>query len=64
MLITSKATLLPGQALTVTVTPSVHAKCERCWHWRADVGGDGAHPTICSRCVANLHGAGEARAVA
>ena len=64
VLITSKATLRQGQALTVTVTPSAHAKCERCWHWRADVGVDAAHPTICGRCVANLHGAGEARAVA
>ncbi|HPO19258.1 MAG TPA: isoleucine--tRNA ligase, partial [Rubrivivax sp.] len=64
VLITSKATLRQGQALTVAVTPSAYAKCERCWHWRADVGVDAAHPTICGRCVANLHGAGEARAVA
>ncbi|HVZ43340.1 MAG TPA: isoleucine--tRNA ligase [Ramlibacter sp.] len=38
-----------------------HPKCERCWHWRADVGSDAAHPTICGRCVANLFGAGEPR---
>ena len=42
-------------------TPSPHAKCERCWHYRADVGADPAHPTICGRCVANLFGAGEPR---
>ncbi len=64
VLITSKATLLPGETLAVTVTPSAHAKCERCWHWRADVGSDAAQPTICSRCVSNLHGAGEVRSVA
>ena len=64
VLITSKATLLPGDALTVTVRPSAHAKCERCWHWRDDVGVDGARGTICGRCVSNLLGAGEARAVA
>ena len=27
-----------------------------------DVGLDPAHPTICGRCIANLFGAGEARA--
>jgi isoleucyl-tRNA synthetase len=62
--ITSKAMLAEGDALAVTVTPSSAAKCERCWHWRDDVGADPAHPTICGRCISNLHGAGEARAVA
>ena len=27
-------------------------KCERCWHWEADVGTHTAHPTLCGRCVA------------
>jgi isoleucyl-tRNA synthetase len=62
--ITSKATLTRGDTLAVTVTPSTATKCERCWHWRDDVGADAAHPTICGRCVSNLHGAGEVRAVA
>jgi isoleucyl-tRNA synthetase len=62
--ITSKAALAEGQALAVTVTPSAAAKCERCWHWRDDVGADAAHPTICGRCVRNLNGAGEQRTVA
>ncbi|WON75158.1 isoleucine--tRNA ligase [Nitrosospira sp. Is2] len=43
------------------VTPSAHPKCERCWHYRADVGVDPSHPTICGRCVSNLYGSGEAR---
>jgi isoleucyl-tRNA synthetase len=59
--ITSGATVSPGSALTVQVTPSTHAKCERCWHWRADVGTDRAHPVLCGRCTANLFGAGEPR---
>ena len=59
--ITSAATVAPGDALAVRVTPSAHPKCERCWHWRADVGADAAHPTLCGRCVANLFGAGEPR---
>ncbi len=45
----------------VVATPSPHAKCERCWHYRADVGADPAHASICGRCVANLYGAGETR---
>jgi isoleucyl-tRNA synthetase len=62
--ITSAATVALGDALAIRVTPSPHPKCERCWHWRADVGADPAHPTLCARCVANLFGAGEPRAFA
>jgi len=59
--ITSAATVAPGATLSIRVTPSAHPKCERCWHWRQDVGADPAHPTLCGRCVANLFGAGEPR---
>ena len=45
----------------ILVAPSGHAKCERCWHWRADVGADPEHPTICGRCTSNLFGDGEPR---
>jgi isoleucyl-tRNA synthetase len=64
--ITSAVTVVPsaGDDLVVTVTPSAAVKCDRCWHWRDDVGADAAHPTICGRCTANLYGAGEARTVA
>jgi isoleucyl-tRNA synthetase len=62
--ITSRATLDSDAALAVTVTPSGATKCERCWHYRDDVGHDAAHPTICARCTANLFGDGEARRVA
>lgn len=48
----------------VQVAPSAHKKCERCWHYRADVGHDAAHPTLCGRCVSNLFGAGETRRAA
>jgi isoleucyl-tRNA synthetase len=50
---------LPGVMLQVRASP--HAKCERCWHYREDVGSDSSHPGICGRCTANLFGAGEAR---
>ena len=59
--ITSAATVTQGDALAIRVTPSTYAKCERCWHWRADVGATTAHPTLCGRCVSNLFGAGESR---
>jgi isoleucyl-tRNA synthetase len=48
----------------VHVAPSSKTKCERCWHYRADVGIDPAHPTICGRCTSNLFGAGEPRGLA
>ncbi len=57
----SALTLQAGAALAVQVTPSPHAKCARCWHWRADVGHDPAHPHLCGRCTSNLYGSGEAR---
>lgn len=62
--ITSRATLAEGAELAVAVQPSGDPKCERCWHWRADVGHDPAHPTLCGRCTANLFGAGEPRRIA
>ncbi|WP_236904119.1 isoleucine--tRNA ligase [Comamonas serinivorans] len=45
----------------VVVTPSPHAKCDRCWHYEADVGAHAEHPLLCGRCVSNLFGEGETR---
>ncbi|MGL4809916.1 MAG: isoleucine--tRNA ligase [Giesbergeria sp.] len=64
VLITSTIELIAGNALQISVTASSDAKCERCWHYRADVGHDTAHPTLCGRCTSNLYGAGEHRACA
>jgi isoleucyl-tRNA synthetase len=64
VLITSAATVTRADALAIGVTPSGKAKCERCWHYRSDVGAEAAHPTLCGRCMANLFGAGERRAIA
>ena len=50
--------------IVVDVIPSTHAKCERCWHYRADVGHDDEHPGICARCTSNLYGSGEQRTYA
>ena len=51
-------------ALSFKVAASKHAKCERCWHYREDVGADAEHPSICARCVSNLFGQGEKRTYA
>ena len=59
--ITSAAQAIAGEALVTSVQASEHAKCERCWHYRDDVGVNPAHPTICGRCDSNLHGEGEVR---
>jgi isoleucyl-tRNA synthetase len=63
VLLTSRATVHKGASseLRIEVTPSTHKKCDRCWHYRADVGADAKHPTICGRCVSNLFGDGEPR---
>jgi len=26
-------------------------KCERCWHWKTDVGSNPDYPTLCGRCI-------------
>ena len=71
--ITSKATVVraAGAAtaaepagVEVEVSPSTAPKCERCWHYRVDVGVDPTHPALCARCVSNLDGPGETRRVA
>jgi isoleucyl-tRNA synthetase len=64
VLITSAVQLTEADAIAVQVVPSQAAKCERCWHYRDDVGTDPAHPTICGRCASNLFGAGEIRTIA
>ncbi|MGH8854342.1 MAG: isoleucine--tRNA ligase, partial [Telluria sp.] len=45
----------------VSVTPSEAEKCERCWHYRRDVGHHHEHAGLCGRCVSNLFGGGEQR---
>lgn len=58
----AKAIEVAGEAEeTVAVAASANAKCERCWHYRADVGSHADHPGLCGRCHSNLFGTGEAR---
>ncbi len=67
VLITSAANVVAANSADtekVVVSPSKYRKCERCWHYRSDVGADAEHPGLCSRCVSNLFGRGETRRVA
>ncbi|QDQ25042.1 isoleucine--tRNA ligase [Chitinimonas arctica] len=61
VLIVSKLTLAAGATTQVSVAPAAGAKCERCWHYRADVGSHADHTGLCPRCISNLFAAGEVR---
>jgi isoleucyl-tRNA synthetase len=56
LLITSAARAHQG-AFSVAVRPTGNAKCDRCWHYTADVDDEG----LCARCRSNLRGPGETR---
>ncbi len=62
--ITSGVELGLGAELKVSAFASTHTKCERCWHYCADVGSHSEHPSICGRCIDNLYAAGEKRSFA
>lgn len=50
---------VPG--LSLIIEPTLYAKCDRCWHRRADVDANKEYPGLCGRCVENVAGAGEVR---
>ena len=56
---TAVGTALPD--VSIKVDPSPHPKCERCWHYRSDVGRNAEYPALCGRCIANMFGPGEPR---
>ncbi len=53
--IVSQVTLVASgeaeSAVAVTASKSSFGKCERCWNYRAAVGTNADHPTLCDRCV-------------
>ncbi len=57
VMLTSAARVHRARELRVEVARSAHRKCERCWHYRADVNDE----ALCGRCQLNLHGPGETR---
>jgi isoleucyl-tRNA synthetase len=59
VMITSQASVIRASddsEARVTVLPSTAAKCERCWHYSADVGSHADHPSLCTRCFSNVYG--------
>ncbi len=50
-----------GEKMTVSAAKSTHKKCDRCWHYREDVGHHQDHPDLCQRCLNNVEGDGEVR---
>ncbi|MCA3931383.1 class I tRNA ligase family protein, partial [Burkholderia sp.] len=67
VLITSAATVVKVDdeaQESVDVAASKYLKCERCWHYREDVGAHADHPTLCGRCFSNLFENGEIRSAA
>ena len=61
-MITSLAKLHERQGdLHIDVRASQHKKCDRCWHYREEVGSHNKHPAICNRCISNLFEKGEVR---
>lgn len=41
-------------APVITITKADGDKCERCWHWKSEVGKNSDHPTLCPRCIAAI----------
>ncbi|MCL4158938.1 UNVERIFIED_CONTAM: hypothetical protein GTU68_029974 [Idotea baltica] len=78
VLITSTADVLPlenkptevdvlktgDHPFAVASRPATGNKCVRCWHLRDDVGSHAEHPEVCERCISNVYGDGELRAIA
>src|SRR6185503_6254123 len=61
LLLTSAARVIRSSEAGAVATPSTHPKCERCWHYRKEVGENAEHAGLCSRCISNLFGPGEPR---
>lgn len=52
---------IDDESMAVTAAKSGHKKCDRCWHYREDVGQHVEHPDLCGRCIENVEGDGEVR---
>ncbi|HYP15550.1 MAG TPA: class I tRNA ligase family protein, partial [Bryobacteraceae bacterium] len=51
LFIVSQVEFADGDAPTISIERADGVKCERCWKYTADVGGDGSFPTICGPCA-------------
>ena len=48
--ILSDLEVVSTEAAGVEISKTPHARCERCWRHRPEVGSSAAHPTLCARC--------------
>lgn len=58
VLIVSRAGVKCGETMAVTAGRAGGEKCERCWKFFPELGGEAEHPTLCARCTEAVKGAG------
>ena len=59
--ISSQASVIDGDTLSIQIDQISNEKCTRCWHRDSTVGESKDHPEICSRCEENIDQLGESR---
>ena len=59
--ISSQASVIDGDTLSIQINQMSDEKCTRCWHRDSTVGESKDHPEICSRCEENIDQLGESR---
>ena len=48
--ILSDLEVFTSDTASVEISKTPHARCERCWRHRSEVGFSATHPTVCARC--------------
>ena len=48
--ILSDLEVVSSDTASVEISKTPHARCERCWRHRPEVGSSANHPTLCARC--------------
>ena len=59
--ISSQASVIDGDTLSIQIDQMSDEKCTRCWHRDSTVGESKVHPEICLRCEENIDQSGESR---
>jgi isoleucyl-tRNA synthetase len=47
----SDLNLEESESFSIEITRTPNPRCDRCWRYRDDVGGNPVHPTLCVRCA-------------
>jgi isoleucyl-tRNA synthetase len=40
-----------SESFSIEISRTPNPRCDRCWRYREDVGGNPAHPMLCVRCA-------------